>query len=114
VSRSPLTRSRAFISPLPPINYLLFTLKTAYKEFEERVGQMASPKGAKAEMIREAVARQTGGFRLADVERACPGVGREWIRRLLAEMKNSGEVTCEGRGPAARWRRIGGKGTTPK
>ena len=100
--------------PWPFVNYLFFTLKTAYKELEERVGQTASPKGAKAEMIRETVARQTGEFRLVDFERACPGVGREWIRRLLAEMKISGEVTCEGRGPAARWRHVGGKGTTLK
>jgi hypothetical protein len=50
----------------------------------------------------------------ADIEQACPGVGREWIRRLLAEMRACGEVSCQGRGPAARWRYIGGKSTTSK
>jgi len=100
--------------PWPFVNYLLFILKTAYCEFEERVGETASPKGAKAEMVREAVARQTGEFRLADIEHACPGVGREWIRRLLADMRASGEVSCKGKGLAARWRYVGGKGTTFK
>src|SRR5262249_54567718 len=38
--------------PWPYINYLLFILKTAYQEFEERVGQTISPKGAKTELIR--------------------------------------------------------------
>jgi Fic family protein len=96
------------------VNYLLFILKTAYREFEERLGQVSSPRGAKAEMVRQAIGRQTGGFRLADIERACPGVGREWIRRLLAQMKASGEVSCQGKGPAARWRYVGGKGSTFK
>jgi len=100
--------------PWPFVNYLLFTLKTAYREFEERVGQTASPKGAKSEMVRQAISNQSREFRLADIERLCPGVGREWIRRLLAGMKATGEVSCQGRGPAARWRYLGGKGTTLK
>jgi Fic family protein len=100
--------------PWPFVTYLLFILKTAYREFEERVGKIASPKGAKAEIVREAIRRQTGEFRLAEIERLCPGVGREWIRALLADMKASGEASCHGKGPAARWRYLGSKGTTPK
>ena len=37
--------------PWPYINYILFTLKTAYQEFENRVGQVKSPRGAKTELI---------------------------------------------------------------
>ena len=48
--------------------------------------------------------------RLRDLERACPGVGREWIRTLLAELKKSGDVACTGRGPGARWRFCKNKG----
>ena len=44
--------------------------------------------------------------RLSDLERACPGVGREWIRTLLAELKKSGDVACRGRGPAGVSARI--------
>jgi len=100
--------------PWPFINYILFILKTACREFEDRVGQIASPRGAKAEMVLAAVRAQTGAFRLADIERACPGVGREWIRRLLADLKKSGKVTCQGKGPAARWHYSRGKGSTSK
>ncbi|MGH7846616.1 MAG: Fic family protein [Candidatus Binatia bacterium] len=56
--------------PWPYVNYLLFILKSAYKEFEERVGQTASPKGAKTELVLNAIRRETGEFRLADIERA--------------------------------------------
>lgn len=92
----------------------LYTLKTAYREFEERVGQITSPKGAKAEMVLNAIRAQRGEFRLVDIERACPGVGREWIRVLLADLKKSGEVKCRGKGPAARWVYKGRKGSTLK
>ncbi|MDZ4341421.1 MAG: Fic family protein, partial [Candidatus Binatia bacterium] len=101
-------------NPWPYVNYLLYIFKSAYKEFEERVGQTASPKGAKTELVLNAIRRQSGEFRLADIEHACPGVGREWIRVLLANLRNSGEVACQGRGPAARWRYKGRKRSTLK
>ena len=40
------------------INYILNILEYAYQEFEERVGQIAEPRGAKAELIRNAVRRR--------------------------------------------------------
>jgi len=100
--------------PWPYINYVLFILKTAYREFERRAGQIPSPKGAKADMVLSAIRSQVGEFRLTDIERACPGVGREWIRKLLADLKSKGEVRCTGKGPAARWRYHGGKGSIRK
>ena len=56
------------------------------------------------------IRQELGDFHLADIERACPGVGREWIRTLLAGLKATGEVSCQGKGPAARWRQLGSKG----
>src|SRR5690242_21140570 len=84
------------------------------RDRRRRVGETASPRGAKTELVHDAVRAQPAEFRVVDIERACPGVGRDWIRALLAEMKKKGEVTCQGRGPAARWRWIGGKGSTLK
>ncbi len=101
-------------NPWPYINYLLFIFKAAYSEFEGRVDQIASPRGAKTELVLSAIRAQTGEFRLSDIERTCPGVGREWIRRILADLRQSGNVTCQGHGPAARWRRGRNKGTTSK
>ncbi len=93
--------------PWPYINYLLFTLKAAYREFEERVGYLKSPKGAKTELIRSAIDSFAGEFSLSDLERACPGVSRDMIRRVLRERQNLQEVECLGRGPGALWRKRG-------
>jgi Fic family protein len=93
----------------PYINFVLFILKSAYKEFEERVGQIASPRGAKAEIVLNAIRSRSGEFRLADIERDCPGVGREWIRVLLVELRKSGQARVDGRGPGARWRYVGSR-----
>jgi Fic family protein len=91
--------------PWPFINYILSILKIAYQEFEERAGEIAESKGAKAELVRDAVRKRRGEFRLSDIEQSCPSVGREWIRKVLGDMKSVGELTCKGRGPAARWKR---------
>jgi Fic family protein len=97
--------------PWPYINYALFTLKTAYKEFEERVGQLRSPKGAKTELITAAIDSFSGDFTLSDLERAYPGVSRDMIRRVLRLRQGLKEVECLGRGPGALWRK---RGNTPK
>ncbi len=96
--------------PWPYVNYLLYILKTAYRDFETRLGELKSPRGSKAVAVREAVRRQAGEFRVADLEAACPGVGRDWIRTILQRMKGDGEVRCRGRGPAARWMYRGSEG----
>lgn len=96
--------------PWHAVNYFLYTLIAAYREFEQRVGEIASPKGAKAELVLRAIRTQPAEFRLADIERACPGVGRDWIRSLLGDLREKGEVTCRGKGPAARWSVVPGRG----
>jgi len=97
--------------PWPCINYLLFILKTAYREFEERVGQLKSPRGAKTELVESAIAGFDGAFTLADLEQACPSVSRDMVRRVLRNLQQTSKVECLGRGPGAPWRR---KGVTPK
>lgn len=92
--------------PWPYINYLMFIVKQAYKEFEERLEQVKSPKGSKSAMVEEAIARFPNEFRLIDLERTCPNVSRDMIRRILWEMQKSGKARCLGRGPAARWKKM--------
>lgn len=94
----------------PWFNFLLAVIRRSYVEFEKRAGQVKAPRGAKAELVLAAVREQPGDFRLADIERACPGVGREWIRSLLTDLKAAGEAVCRGKGPAARWEYFGSKG----
>jgi Fic family protein len=94
----------------PWFNFLLAVIRRGYVEFEKRAGQVKAPRGAKAELVLAAIREQPGDFRLADIERACPGVGREWIRSLLTDLKAAGEASCHGKGPAARWQYRGSKG----
>jgi Fic family protein len=91
----------------PYINYILFALKAAYREFEERAGQVKTPRGAKTALVEATVDSFTGTFTLADLERACPGVSRDMIRRVLRDLQKGKQVTCLGRGPGAAWRKEG-------
>ena len=95
----------------PWFNFLLAIIRRSYVEFEKRAGQVKAPRGAKAELVLAAIREQPGDFRLVDIERACPGVGREWIRSLLTDLKAAGDASCRGKGPAARWSYSGSKGT---
>ncbi len=92
--------------PWPYINYLLFTLKTAYAEFERRVGETAEPRGTKTTAVLDAVRRMPSVFRAADVVRACPAVSLDMIRRVLKDEQQRGALECLGRGPQARWRKV--------
>ncbi len=93
--------------PWPFINYVLYVLKEAYREFERRLGEVAEPKGAKTAQIVSAVERQKVQFSVADLERACPGVSRDMIRRVLRDLARNGRVECIGRGPGAPCARKG-------
>ena len=92
------------------LNNRFAIIRRAYVELEECAGQIKAPRGAKSERVLAAIRAQPGEFRLSDLERDCPGVGREWIRTLLAGLKKSGDVACRGRGPGARWRFLKNKG----
>lgn len=91
--------------PWPYAGYLFFIVKAAYREFEERVGQIASPRGSKTELVVGAVDRTVGAFRIADLQRECPGVSLDLIRRTLKGLRDSGRVECLGRGQFARWQK---------
>jgi len=91
--------------PWPYINYVLFILKTAYREFAERVGAIKVPRGAKTDQVVGAIGRLFDEFTLSQLEQTCPGVSRDMIRRVLRQQKAAGLVECRGRGPAARWAR---------
>jgi len=93
--------------PWPYINYVLFVLKSAYCEFEERAGQVKSPRGAKTALVEAAIAASPGEFSLSHLERACPGVSRDMIRRVLRDLQKAKLVVCLGRGPGATWRKEG-------
>jgi Fic family protein len=78
-------------------------LVKAYGQFEERVGVTTARRGAKRDMIRDAVNRLPKRFRYADLERAVPAVSRPTIARALRELRAEGKVRCLSSGRDATW-----------
>ena len=93
--------------PWPTMNFLLFILTQACKEFEQRVGQIKAPRGEKTALVEEAITRRAGDFSISDLQNECPGVGVDLIRQVLKRLKDTSQLICLGRGPAAKWRKTG-------
>ncbi|MBI9082134.1 MAG: Fic family protein [Desulfobacterales bacterium] len=93
--------------PWPYVNYLLFILKSACREFVSRVGETKSPRGTKTEFVKAAVRSLESPFTLADLVNKCPHVSQDMVRNVLRNMQKDGDVECVGRGPAALWHRKG-------
>jgi Fic family protein len=91
--------------PWPFVDYLLYTQRAAYGEFERRWNESSEPKGSKTARVAAAIAMAGPEFTLTQIERACPGVSRELIRKVLRETPG---VRAFGRGPGARWGRVDG------
>ena len=88
----------------PYINYLLFVLKTVYKEFESRFENTSAPRGEKSEMVINAINAFTDSFTVRQIEQQCPGVSRELIRKIMKQHASC--LQCSGRGLAAVWKRV--------
>jgi hypothetical protein len=93
--------------PWPYINYLFFIIKTAYREFEERLGQVGTPKGEKTDMVLRAIDKAAGAFRVAKIQHDCPNVSVDMIRRVLKNLQAGKKVKCLGRGQNAQWQKTG-------
>jgi Fic family protein len=90
----------------PWLSYFWGVLLAAYKEFEDRVGNVRDARGAKTALIEQAVRRRTKAFGIADIEAQCPGVSRDMVRHVLRQMRSRGEVEIRGRGRTAKWGRV--------
>ena len=97
----------------PWARYFWGVLLSAYREFEERVGDVERKRGSKSQQVRAAVSRRLTPFRISELERDCPGISRDTIRVVLRKMKEEGRVTVEGHGRGARWRQIDAEAAEP-
>ena len=88
----------------PYINYLLFVLKSVYKEFESRFENTSAPRGEKSEMIINAINAFTDSFTVRQIEQQCPGVSRGLVRKIMQQYADC--LKCTGRGAGAHWERI--------
>jgi predicted transcriptional regulator of viral defense system len=58
--------------------------------------------------VTQALGKQgkTDSFRIADLQRECPGVSVDMIRHVLKKLREKGAVECLGRGRNAIWKRL--------
>jgi Fic family protein len=90
----------------PWLGYFWGALLRAYKEFEERVGQIEHGRGSKGDRVRAEVLKRTLPFSISELEDACPGVSRDMVRLVLRAMKSEGLIAPTGKGRGAKWVRI--------
>jgi Fic family protein len=89
--------------PFPWMTYFWGVLIRAYAEFEDRVGEIRTARGAKTQLIRDAVARRIGSFAISELAADCPGISRVMIQEVLRRLRGEGALGLIGRGRGAKW-----------
>ncbi len=91
----------------PWVSYLAHILADAYDDFEQRVAAERRRPASKQDRVRDYILNQAPtAFQRRDIERALPGVSQATIRLVLNELRDARQITAEGSGPGARWRRL--------
>ena len=83
--------------PVPFIKYLLGTILSAYKDFEERV-ELVEVKRSALEIVQLASRKKIGRFKKQDIVELCPSLSLSSIEGALRKMVASGELIREGSG----------------
>lgn len=92
---------------LPWWEYFLgVMLLSAYREFEQRTGELTSAHGAKSEMVMAAIQKLPATFHYGDLAQACPNVSRPTIKRVLSRLREEGAVKCVKSGRDAVWKKM--------
>jgi len=87
---------------LPWWNYFLGVLRSAYKEFEQRI-EVAETRTPKSDLVRNTLLAQVEPFTLATMSAQLPAASPQLIKKLLAELKLARRVKLAGRGRGAQW-----------
>ena len=87
----------------PWLRYFWGMLLRAYREFEERAGNMEA--GTRTEMIRRLVEVRKTPFAISEIEDELPNVSRDMIRFVLRQMRDEGVIESTGIGRGAKWRK---------
>jgi Fic family protein len=91
--------------PWPWLKYFVTVLSSAYETFAQRAASDRSG-GTKQERVRKYVLEHAAPvFRLAEVRSALPGISDQTIRLVLDQLKAEHQVTPDGLGRSAVWRR---------
>lgn len=82
---------------IPFIKYLLSTILSAYKDFEDRFA-LIEVKLPAIEMVRQATMNKIGRFTKQDIHELCPSLSISSIERALRKLVDSEELKKEGSG----------------
>ena len=92
--------------PVPFIKYLLGTVLSAYKDFEERFTIVEGNPSA-LESVRKAVLMKIGRFSKQDIIALCPSLSLSSIEGSLRKLVANGEIVRAGKGKNTFYTRIG-------
>ena len=90
---------------VPFIKYLLGTVLSAYKDFEERF-ELVETKLPALETVRRATLNKIGRFTKQDIRELCPSLSISSIEGALRKLVASGELKREGSGKSIFYFRI--------
>jgi Fic family protein len=90
----------------PWIEYFYGMLISAYKEFEMRFG-IFKGKGSKTEQVKAQIERFVIPFSISDLEKSCPNITRDMIRRILHQLRDAQKIKSTGIGRGAKWIKTG-------
>ena len=91
---------------VPFIKYLLGTILSAYRDFEDRFA-LVEKKQPAIEIVRQASMNKLGRFSKQDIRELCPSLSVSAIEGALRKMVDTGEIKREGNGKNTRYRRLG-------
>lgn len=98
---------------IPWIEYFYGIVLAAYKEFETRVGNLTSSRGAKSSLVLDIIYNAVSDFSLSDLKEKCPSVSVDMIRKILYDEKKSGRLQRIGFGRDSKWRTVKKAGNIP-
>ena len=83
--------------PVPFIKYLLGTILSAYRDFEDRF-ELVEIKRSALDTVRLATRSKIGSFTKQDIRELCPSLSVSSIEGALRKLVSSGELKREGKG----------------
>ncbi|MGB0453967.1 MAG: Fic family protein [Bacteriovoracaceae bacterium] len=94
--------------PFPWMMFFVSHIRRAYNELSEKVEKapLVESRGGKTDVVKKIILSQVGPFSLKEIERLCPSVSNQLIKKVLTEFKRNNIVKLEGKGRGASWKVI--------
>lgn len=83
--------------PIPFVKYILGTIVSAYRDFEERAA-LVSEKVSSLDMVRRAAASKIGKFTKTDILEMTPSLSSATVERSIKKLCDDGEFEKHGQG----------------